>query len=156
MDFNYPLYINAKSNHPPSIIKHLPASISNRISGLSCDSDEFNKASQIYNDALKTGGYREGLQLHVRSDIPADHNSRNRPGNIIWFNPSYSAYVQMNVARSFLCLINKHFPKSHVLHKIFNRNKLNVKVSYRCMSSMARIIKSHNAKIVGKVDASSA
>ena len=30
---NYPLYINAKSNHPLSIIKHLPASISNRISG---------------------------------------------------------------------------------------------------------------------------
>ena len=29
---NYPLYINAKSNHPPSIIKYLPASNSNRIS----------------------------------------------------------------------------------------------------------------------------
>ena len=40
------LYINAKSNHPPSIIKHLPASISTRISSLSCDPDEFNKASQ--------------------------------------------------------------------------------------------------------------
>ena len=60
---NYPLYINAKSNHPMSIIKHLPASISNRISGLSFDSDEFNKASQIYNDALKTSGYREGLKV---------------------------------------------------------------------------------------------
>ena len=67
---NYPLYINAKSNHPMSIIKHLPASMSNRISGLSCDSDEFDKASQIYNDALKTSGYREGLK-YVRNDIPA-------------------------------------------------------------------------------------
>ena len=43
---NYPLYINAKSNHPPSMIKHLPATISNRISDLSCDSDKLNKASQ--------------------------------------------------------------------------------------------------------------
>ena len=151
---NYPLYINAKSNHPPSIIKHLPASISNRISGLSCDSDEFKKASQIYNDALKTSGYREGLQ-YVRSDIPTDRNRRNRPRNIIWFNPPYSVHVQTNVARSFLCLIDKHFPKSHVLHKIFNRN--NVKVSYSCMNHMARtIIKSHNAKILGKVGRSSA
>ena len=32
---NYPLHINAKSNYPSSIIKHLTASISNRISGLS-------------------------------------------------------------------------------------------------------------------------
>ena len=50
--------------------------------------------------------------------------------------------------------IDKHFPRSHVLHKIFNRN--NVKVSYSCMSNMAKIIKSHNEKILGKVDASSA
>ena len=91
-----------------------------------------------HNDALKTSGYREG---------------RNRPRNIIWFNPPYSANVQTNAARSFLCLIDKHFPRSHVLHKIFNRN--NVKVSYSCMSNMAKIIKSHNAKILGKVDASS-
>ena len=120
---------------------------------MSCDSDEFNKASQIYNDALKTSGYREGLQ-YIRNDIPADRNRRNRPTNIIWFNPPYSANVQTNVARSFLCLIDKHFPRSHVLHKIFNRN--NVKVSYSCMNNMAKIIKSHNAKILGKVDASSA
>ena len=90
----------------------------------------------------------------MRSDIPADHKLRSRPRNIIWFNPPFSVNVQTNVARSFLCLIDKHYPKSHVLHKIFNRN--NVKVSYSCMSNMARVVKSHNAKILGKVDASSA
>ena len=41
-----------------------------------------------------------------------------------------------------------------MLHKIFNRN--NVKVSYSCMNNMVRIIKSHNAKILGKVGTSSA
>ena len=56
---NHPLYINTKSNHPPSITKHLQATISTRISGLSCDPDEFNKASQVYNDALKISSYRE-------------------------------------------------------------------------------------------------
>ena len=104
---------------------------------------------QIFNDAFKTSGYREGLQ-YVRSDISADRNRRNRPRKIIWFNPPYSVNVQTNVARSFLCLIDKHFPRSHSLHKIFNRN--NVTVSYSCMSNMAKIIKSHNAKILGKAD----
>ena len=60
---NYPLYINAKSNHPPSIIKRLPATISTRISSLSCDADEFNKASRVYNDALKTSGYRGAFNM---------------------------------------------------------------------------------------------
>ena len=44
---NNPLYINTNSNHPPSIIRQIPASISTRISGSSCDSDEFNKTSQV-------------------------------------------------------------------------------------------------------------
>lgn len=34
---NQPLYINAKSNHPPNIIKQLPDSISRRISDNSCN-----------------------------------------------------------------------------------------------------------------------
>lgn len=144
---NYPLYINAKSNHPPSIIKHLPATISTRISGLSCDPDKFNKASRVYNDALKTNGYRESLQ-YVRDDNRTDRRRRNRPRNIIWFNPPYSENVQTNIARSFLHLVDKHFPRSHILHKVFNRN--NVKVSYSCTNNMASIIKSHNSKILAK------
>ena len=144
---NHPLYINAKSNHPPSIIKHLPATISSRISSLSCDPNEFNKASQVYNDALKTSGYRESLQ-YVRNDNRADHRRRNRPRNIIWFNPPYSENVQTNIARSFLHLVDKHFPRSHILHKVFNRN--NVKVSYSCTNNMTSIIRSHNSEILAK------
>ena len=51
---NDPLYINAKSNHPPSTIRQIPASISTRISGLSCDQDEFDKSTQLNNNALKS------------------------------------------------------------------------------------------------------
>ena len=32
-----PLYINAKSNHPPTIIKDLPKMINKRLSDLSCN-----------------------------------------------------------------------------------------------------------------------
>ena len=50
---NLPQYINIKSNHPPNIIKQLPASINRRISDNSCNEHEFNKAKPIYDDALK-------------------------------------------------------------------------------------------------------
>ena len=53
--------------------------------------------------------------------------------------------VETNVARTFLYLVRKHFPVGHGYRKIFNKN--NLKVSYRCMDNMGRIIKSHNAKI---------
>ena len=142
---NDPLYINAKSNHPPSTIRQIPASISTRISGLSCNRDEFDKSSQLYNDALKSSGYNEGIH-YVEGQ--GRKQSKNRSRNIIWFNPPNSQNVRTNIAKSFLCLIDKHFPKSHKLHKIFNRN--NLKVSYSCTTNMANIIKSHNQKILNE------
>ncbi len=63
---------------------------------------------------------------------------RNRQRNIIWFNPPFSKNVKTNIARNFLCLIDKHFPPNHKLHKIFNRNT--VKVSYSCMNNVKSII----------------
>ena len=45
---NPPVYIHAQSNHPPTVIKHLPKAISTRISSLSYDEQEFNKAAPIY------------------------------------------------------------------------------------------------------------
>ena len=63
---------------------------------------------------------------------------RNRQRNIIWFNPPFSKNVNTNIARNFLCLIHKHCPPNHKLHKIFNRNT--VKVSYSWMSNVKSII----------------
>ena len=73
---------------------------------------------------------------------------RNRQRNIIWFNPPFSKNVKTNIARNFLCLIDKHFPPNHKLHKIFNRNT--VKVSYSCMNNVKSIISKHNTRITGK------
>ena len=142
---NNPLYINANSNHPPSVIRQIPASICTRISGLSCDSDEFNKTSQVYNDALISSGYKEKIRYDQNQN---QRNQTNRPRIIIWFNPPFSQNVETNVAKSFLQVVDKHFPRSHKLHKIFNRN--NLKVSYSCTTNMANIIKSHNQKILNE------
>ncbi len=56
--------------------------------------------------------------------------------------------VKTNIARNFLCLIDKHFAPNHKLHKISNRNA--VKVSYSCMNNVKSIISKHNTRITGK------
>ena len=85
-----PMYIHTQSNHPPSIIKNLPASISRRISDISCDEDIFKKATPIDDDALKSSGYTESLSY--TNDQPR-RKRRNRQRNIIWFNPPFSKNV---------------------------------------------------------------
>ena len=44
---NIPPYIHSESNHLPSIIKQLPSMINKRISNLSCNEHEFNKAKPL-------------------------------------------------------------------------------------------------------------
>ena len=73
---------------------------------------------------------------------------KTRKQNIIWLNPFFIKSISTNVANTFLQLIAKHFPRSHKLHKIFNRNT--VKVSYSCMNNMSKIIKGHNKKVKWK------
>ena len=54
--------------------------------------------------------------------------------------------IKTNVGATFLKLLDKHFPKSHPLHKILNRH--NVKISYRNTPNIKQIISSHNKKIL--------
>ena len=80
--------------------------------------------------------------LEFPKEISNEKKNRRRCRNIIWFNPPFSQTVKTNVARVFLHLLDKHFPRSHILRKLFNQNK--VKVSYSCMGNVAQIIKKHN------------
>ena len=141
---NEPQYINTKSNHPPNIIKQLPASINRRLSDNSCNERVFNKGKTIYDTALKASGYTESL-IYDKDKQPAPPR-HNRQRNIIWYNPPYSKNVKTNIGSTFLKLISKHFPKQHKYHKLFNKN--NVKVSYSCMDNMKSIIHKHNKKII--------
>ena len=43
------------------------------------------------------------------------------------------------IAKIFLKLVDKHFPRTHRLHKIFNRNT--IKVNYNCISNVQQLIK---------------
>lgn len=146
---NDPLYINAQSNHPPSIIKHITSAVEKRISLLSTNKDVFEKAAPAYNKALHNSGFLQNITYNVQNrNSNSTNRSRNRQRNIIWFNPPFSLNVKSNIGRIFLKLLEKHFPKQNKLHKIFNRN--NVKISYSCMKNISNIIKTHNAKIIKK------
>ena len=46
-------YINAKLNHPPSILKQIPTAISKRISINSSNKQIFQRAAPYYNNILK-------------------------------------------------------------------------------------------------------
>lgn len=143
------LYINTESNHPPTIIKQIPKSISRRISKLSSDQPTFNNAAPTYNDALKHCGYTTNIEyIPEEEPNPATSQTRKRSRKIIWFNPPYSRNVKANVGHKFLQLIEKHFPATNKLHKIFNRNT--IKVSYSCMENMKSVVNKHNTRILNK------
>ena len=98
----------------------------------------------LYNKALKSSGFNENI--HCCKKNTTTTSERNRKRNIICFNLPYSKNVQTNVAKTFLNLIEIHFPPNHNLHSVFNKN--NVNVTYSCMPDMGSITKNHNKKIL--------
>ena len=113
----------------------------------SSNADIFNNTKLEYEEALKKCGHTTKLTY-----TPPNHEQNNvrrkRQRKIIWFNPPFNLDVSTNLAKIFLNLIEKQFPRSSKLHKIFNKNT--VKVSYSCTQNMSQIIKGHNKKIVQK------
>ena len=65
---------------------------------------------------------------------------------MIWFNPPFSRSAKSNIGKILLCLLSKHFPRNHIIHKIFNRNT--VKISYSCLRNISSIISSENHNIL--------
>ena len=92
---NTPLYIRSKSKHPPSIIKQLPSMTNKRISSLSCDETEFNKAKIKYKTALKISGYQATLKFKK----PSQNTRRNRNRKVICFSPPFSLNVKTNIGK---------------------------------------------------------
>ena len=139
---NVPLYINAKSNHPSTIMKDLPKMINKRLSELSCKKDEFDKAKLLYEKSLQESVYKTSMS-YAQTEVKTN---KNRSRNIIWFNLSFSQNVKTNTGKMSLKSIKKYFPNHHRLHKIFNLNT--IKLSNCCMGNMSSFIKQHNRNIL--------
>ena len=71
-----PLCINTKSNHPPIIIKQLPSGINKRISSLSCNAEEFEKAIPAYNDALQKCGFTQRLAFNDKINTHTEKSKK--------------------------------------------------------------------------------
>ena len=117
-------YIHKQSNHPPSIIKNLPKSINKRLSTNSKNAQIFNEARPAYTEALKKNGYNTNLQFDKAGTNKSNEKNKTRKRNITWFNPPFNITVATNVAKTFISLIDKHFPKDKKLSKIFNKNTI--------------------------------
>jgi len=64
-----PLYVNLGSNHPPSILKNIPASINRRLSALSSNEAKFDSVKSVYQEALAKAGYNYQLKYEPPSPL---------------------------------------------------------------------------------------
>ena len=58
--------------------------------------------------------------------------------------------MKTDIGRKFFNILEKNFPKDHVLYKILNKNT--VKLSYSCMPNMGRILKNHNKAVIADTE----
>ena len=141
-------YVSKQSNHPPLIVNNIPTSINRRLATIASSKECFEEEIEVYQDALKQAGHDHQLEYFEvdRSSGEGDKKRKGRKKKIIWFNPPYSCTIKTNIGKKFFGILQKHFPQSHELSRLFN--KKNVKLSYSCMPAMKSIISAHNKKIL--------
>ena len=127
-------------------LSKFPKQSEKRLSQLFFNEQIFNESAPFYEDKLHQSGYQQKLKYNPVNTKP--HSKRNHKRNIIWFNPPFNRNVSTKISKYFLNLLDKHFPRNHLLHKIFNRNS--AKVNYSCIKNMKTIISNHNKNIFGK------
>ena len=103
---NTPFYVHHESNHPLNILKQLRRMTSERLSNLSCNEDEFIKASREYQNVLKSSGFKDKL-VNTPSN---QRNGRQRNREIICYNPPFDLQVKTNTGKTCLQLLHRNFP----------------------------------------------
>ena len=134
---NNPIYIDKSLNHPPTILKQLPKSIAKRISETSSNEEILNKSIKIHSKALKQHGFTNEHkylpnELQQPEKKKKEENAKRRSSSSIH-----------SIQKT---LLKKHFPTSHILHKIFDNNT--VKISYSCMKNINFVISSNNKSLL--------
>ena len=145
---NQPIYVNAKSNHPPNVIKEIPTMINKRLYKLSSNETEFNNNKEIYQQALKNANYKHKLVWNDSNEeeqrIVEGGIRRNRRRSTLWYNPPFSKTVHTNVAGKFLSLVDKWFGSNPSLKSQFST--LTINSSYSTTRNMQSYIHSYNNK----------
>ena len=131
------------SNHPNQVFKHIPKGIEHRLSNNSSNKEIFERSKQEYEKALKNGGY--GIKLGYRDREGSNTQKRkNRPRKSYGLTPLYNMEVANNLGKELFKLLKRNFPSDNPLHKIFNKNC--VELSYSCMPNINGIFSSYNVR----------
>ena len=88
----------------------------------------------------------KNLQFDKTCTDKKNEKNKTRKRKITWFNPPFKINVATNVAKTFLTLIDEHFPKNKRLSKLFNRNT--IKVSYSCLPNVKQTIFNNNHRLL--------
>ena len=114
-------YIHTESNHPSNIIKNIPVSIETHLSNLTYTEAIFKESTTHYENNLWQSGYNKKLTYRPTDTNHQKHSKHKR--KIVWFNPLFSKIVSTKIGKSFLSLLDLHFPRNHIYSSIFNRKK---------------------------------
>ena len=106
----------------------------------------FNQAVGPYQEGIQKAGHKGVLTYTPRDNTPKAQPKREpRKRQVTWFNPPWNCMLKENIGKVFSRALEKHFPKGHILHPIFNKHT--VKLSYSTMPSMASKIGANNNKL---------
>ena len=78
---NQLVYISSCSNHPSTVIKQLPKSISKRLSDLSSNEEVFEKTKPAYRGARNKGGFQEKLSYASAQNKNDKNGNKQRKQN---------------------------------------------------------------------------
>ena len=124
----------------------IPKAVSKRLRNISRNKNVFDRNTDIYQAALKNGGFDGKITCNDQSEqansinIKEANQARKLKHAIIWYNLPYSMNVETNKGKTFFKLLQKHFPTTHLVYTIFNKNK--IKISYSCVPNMRSKISS--------------
>ena len=142
-DNDVPLYVSSSSNHPPRVLRNIPLGVNRRLTRISSSKELFDAAVPQFQEALEKSGHKHKLEYETTIN---HKKKKNRRRNETWFNPPFSRSLKTNVGKEFFRLLDRSFPPSNPLHKLFTRQT--VKLSYKCMPNMATSISRHNSKLL--------
>ena len=75
-------YVNKEFNHPPNLIKYLPASIEKRLSNNSFVEKIFQESAIYYEDTLNKAGYLDQVVFHAPSASNLENKNKNCQRNV--------------------------------------------------------------------------
>ena len=73
-----PIYVNTGSNHPATIIKQIPIGINKRLSAISSNENNFNRAKPIYQKALDDSGHKHELKYQPPENKDSEKEKKKK------------------------------------------------------------------------------